>query len=61
MKTKIIICYLFGHKTGKLTDSGYEICSRCHKHEYYDSDTYFKSNTINKIYRYHKCIIKELG
>lgn len=45
-----VICYLFGHKTGIISDGGYDVCSRCSKHEYYDSD-YFNSGVIKKIYR----------
>ena len=46
-----IICYLFGHKTGIISDGGYDVCSRCNKHEYYDSD-YCNSGVLKKIYRY---------
>lgn len=31
-----IICYLFGHKTSKITDSGYPVCERCECHSYYN-------------------------
>lgn len=35
MKTNLL-CYLFGHKTGELNDSGYPVCERCGCHSYYD-------------------------
>lgn len=32
------LCFLFGHKISKTTDSGYCICERCVAHEYYDRE-----------------------
>jgi hypothetical protein len=31
-----VLCFLFGHKIASYTDGGFEICSRCNAHEYYD-------------------------
>ena len=38
MKKVNILCFLFGHKISKTTDSGYHICNRCEAHEYYDRE-----------------------
>ncbi len=37
---KNIICRLFGHKTDKrYNDSGWDLCTRCSEHEYYNDWT----------------------
>jgi hypothetical protein len=44
------ICYLFGHKTGDLNDSGYPVCEICNSHSYYDD--WNKSGYLFKPYNY---------
>lgn len=48
-----VICWLFGHKISETTDSGYLICDRCKKHEYYDL-SFYNGMPFHKAYRYIK-------
>jgi len=34
----VSLCFLFGHKISKYTDSGAHICERCRAHEGYDTE-----------------------
>lgn len=43
-----VICYLWRHKIA-YNDSGYDVCGRCGKHEYYDSD-FHNGKPIFKMY-----------
>ena len=53
---KKYICFLFWHKTSKFNDSGYLICDRCGKHEYWDGD-FYNGLVILKAYNYIKSIL----
>ena len=65
-----IICYLWKHDI-TFNDSGCDVCGRCNKHEYYDSD-FHKGKPIFKFlklisgkyeylrYWYKQNILKEL-
>lgn len=46
-----VICWWVGHKVGKINDSGYDVCERCEKHEYYDYKTWYKGQPLHKLYR----------
>ena len=63
-----VICYLYGHK---VTDNDYDVCDRCKRHAYYDSDwnrgqLFFKMKNFFKwkIYMakqwYKRVVLKEL-
>lgn len=39
------VCWAIGHKV-EFYDSGYEICSRCGEHGYYDSETWGNSGRM---------------
>ena len=49
LKSKILTCYIFGHKIAKYTDSGYLFCERCDKHEYYDDCEIYHTGIIKRI------------
>lgn len=47
--TKRIACLFFGHKED-CNDSGYNVCSRCEMHEYYDHDYYIQYGLIHHVH-----------
>ena len=51
------ICLLFGH-TGRETESGYHVCSRCGLHEYHCPE-YVREGYIWEPYIWMKKIIKK--
>lgn len=65
-----VICYLYGHKV-LFNDSGCDVCDRCKRHAYYDTDwnkgqLFFKAKTFFrwKLYKfkcwYRRVVLKEL-
>lgn len=65
-----VICYLYGHKV-LFNDSGCDVCDRCKRHAYYDSDwnkgqLFFKAKNFFrwKLYKfkcwYRRVVLKEL-
>lgn len=54
-----VICWWIGHDIGKYNDSGYEVCQRCNKHEYYDYKTWDRGMPFHKLYRWirHKLLL----
>lgn len=40
-----LLCFLFGH-TGKETESGFHVCSRCGLHEYHCHEEYSRAGYL---------------
>lgn len=55
-----VICYLWSHKI-TFNDNGCDVCDRCGKHEYYDSDSFHNGKPFLKLSQFVKSRIENFN